>query len=698
MSRPALIFEQSPLFLVVCIALGLVYAWLLYNKKRGPWSKRTNQLLFALRFVLAFIAAALLVSPVLKQIKNTVEPAKYVIAIDNSSSMGSDLDSISKNDLLNKLKALQKQKENDGYEVEYRTIAGERLEELPNRLTFDYQSSGISRFLDDIAFDYEGRNLGGVMLVSDGIYNQGISPTFKNYNYQINTLGVGDSVPKSDLILSSLVYNKISYQGNKFPVLVQFTQQGYDNRPVKVTLTHNGEIIDSKTVNLRPQNQLNEIRFLVEAKEKGFQRYTVSIGALEGELTYVNNTRQVYVEVIEGQENIAVIAAAPHPDIKALRFAIESNANYSFDQYILSLPEDVQRLQEANKKYDLYIFHQLPDKRRLSIRSGQYIDEKVPKLYVFGSQTDLSTFNLDNGVLALDALAGEYDNVNASFNQGFVSFNLSEKLQETFEELPPITVPFGQFNLKQGTRVLLYQKVGSIVTAKPLIAINDEISPKKAVVMGDGLWKWRLTSYVVNNNHEPFNELITKLVQFLSSKEDRRKFKAYPIKNEFSTNERVVFDTEVYNDLYERVYGNKIDLLLQHSEGETFSYSFITNENNTRYAISGLPEGVYTYTASTTLNGEKADVSGELVIKTLQIEDINLTADFGLLSKLAKATGGEFTYYKDFLPSEYSTKEAQGVIHSSEQYLPFIDLKWLFFVLLVLVSVEWFIRKYSGSY
>lgn len=699
MQRPALIFEHSPLFLILCALLGLAYAYVLY-KKSGPWGKRTNYILFGLRFVLASVIAVLLVSPVLKQIQNSIEPPTYIIAIDNSASIASSIDSLNRSALLESIRAIGERQEASGFDVRYSTLDYQQFDELPQALNFNAQQSDLSGLLERIRSDYEGRNLAGVLLVSDGIYNQGISPTYRKYRFGINTLGVGDTVPKADVAINGLVYNKISYQGNKFPVLVQFTQQGFAGKKVNVTISRGDRVIDSQPYRLKTDNQLNEVELLVNADNKGFQRYNVSVSPLAGEFTRLNNTKQAYIEVIEGKENIAMIAAAPHPDIKAFRFAIESNANYKFDQYILSLPEDRNKLISNKTKYDLVIYHQVPDKRNYDRVLSQVKLDDVAALYIYGGNSDLRKFNNENSVLSLDAVPGEYDQVNAVFNQAFINYSLSEQLQQTFTQLPPISVPFGRYNLSAGATVMLYQQVGSIVTTKPLVVLNEDVSPKEAVIMGDGLWKWKLTSYVMNDNHEAFNELVTKLVQFLSSKEDRRKFKAYPVKSEFNTNEKIVFETEVYNDLYERTYGNKVNFTLKDDSGNAYEYAYITNENNTKYSISGLSEGVYTYTANTMFGNENVSVSGEFVIKAIQIEDINLTADFNMLRTLATSTGAKFYSQNDMaqIEKDIATMQARGIIHTSEKYLPFINIQWLFFLLLGLVSAEWFLRKYNGSY
>jgi len=696
MQKPTLIFENSPLFLAACIVLGLAYAYLLYSKK-SSWGIRTDKILFALRFILASAIAALLISPVLKQVQNTVEQPAYVIAIDNSQSIKSATDSLELRNLVKKLKAFGDQLSENGFEVSYQTSDGGRYESIDDIEKFNHSGSDLASFLSDIAGDYEGRNLGGVTLVSDGIYNQGISPTYRSYNFRLATIGIGDSVPKSDISINDLVYNKISYQGNKFPLVAKIKSSGFEGERVNVSVSKGSEVLVTESITLARDNSMKEVKFLLDADENGFQRYRVNVTSFASEYTTLNNSKQAYIEVIEGTENIAMIAAAPHPDIKAIRSAVESNSNYSFDQYILSLAEDRNRLKQNTKQYDLLVLHQLPDSRGYH-RLVNLWNTQIPKLFIYGGLTDIRNFNTKNEVLAIDAVPGEYDQVNASFNQAFVNFTLSEDLQQTFTELPPITVPFGKTNMNRGSKILLFQQVGSIVTAKPLIAINEELDNKEAVVLGDGLWQWKLTSYVINESHKPFNELVTSLIQFLSSKEDKRKFKVYPVKNEYTTGEQIVFDTEVYNDLYERVYGNKINLTLKNNDGDNFNYTFVTNENNTRYSITGIPEGVYSYTATSQLAEENVSTSGELIVRDLEIENVNLTADFGLLRNLSSKSGGYFTYYKDFNPAKETTLEATGVIHSTEKYLPFINLKWLFFVFLGMIALEWFIRKFSGSY
>ena len=696
MQKPIIQFELSPYLIIVCLAVGLLYAFVLYQKK-GPWSKPTNYILAGLRLVLVFLASVLLLGPILKQTDNTTESPTVVFAIDNSMSVAEVADSVEINGMEQAISQMAAQLSDNGYQTEFRTLGEGQGTSNPQETSYNSQSTNLSGMLRKIQNDFEGRNLAEVVLVSDGIINAGMSPVHSAFNFNIHTLGIGDTVPKADILIKNLLYNKISYQGNKFPLVVETVNKGLIGKKTRLEILQGGKLIESKPLTISRDNQLARTEFYIDAKNKGLQRYEVRIVPLEGEFTTVNNRKQAYVEVVEGKEKILAIAPAPHPDIKAIRSAIASNANYEFTLYI----PGIHPKPASSEQFDLVIFHQAPDKRGLTAKVfSEYISKKTPYWVVTGGQSDLNRLAKETNVMRINNLGGQRDNVNAVFNQNFSNFSLTTELQGLLNQLPPVAVPFAQPRLLGGSQALLFQQVGSIVTDKPLLAINGESTPKGAVMVGEGLWRWKLHEFAINDANTGFNELVTKLVQFLSSKEDKRKFKVYPLNREYDAAEPVVFDSEVYNDLYERVYGNKIDLTVTDEEGTAKQYSFVTNNNNTQYKISGLSQGVYRYSASTEMGGKTERVSGEFVIKALQIELVNLTADFGLLRKVAGNTGNKFypVAQANGLAETLTQKQAKGILHASERFLPLVNLKWLFFLLLGLVSIEWLLRKYHGSY
>ncbi|MDN5200517.1 VWA domain-containing protein [Fulvivirgaceae bacterium BMA10] len=693
MQKAKLLFDISPWFIVLCLIVGLIYAVVLYQKD-GPWGKTTNKFLAVFRFLLVSLLCFLLLGPFLRQINNTVEKPSIVFAIDNSSSISEITDSISISGLLKDLGNLADQVVDNGYDLELRTFS-DTYNTTDAGITFDHSSTDLNTFLKEIQSDYEGRGLSTVVLLTDGIYTQGISPTFSSFNFPIHTVGLGDTIPKKDISISAAYYNKIAYQGNKFPIVVEITNNGFVNEQVNVTVKQQDKTLASKTLQLLSENSVEDVELFLEAETEGMQHYAIEISRLDDEFTYKNNTRDAYVDIIDGREKILLVALAPHPDIKVLRSAVMKNENYEFYIYI----PGISKL--PNEKFDLVIFHQIPDfSRTASNLVEKFNKDKTSLFFVIGGRSDLKQFNTSNHILEIDSKNWEKDQVTPAFNENFSKFNFQSENRSALNSFPPIEVPYGNINFKQASEAILYQRVGSIVTAKPLLAVSDDGEQKSAVLLGEGFWQWRLQEFANSENHEAFDELISKVIQYLSSKEDKRKFKVYPINNEFFDSESVVFETEIYNNIYERIYNQVVTLTITDEQNTTREFSYEITPTNSQYSVTGLPQGVYKFSATTKIDGKSESSLGQFTVKELQIENLNLTANHQLLKKVSYESGGNFYLPEDLnaLESDLLDKEAQGIIYSSEAYLPLVNNPWILIILLALVTTEWFTRKYSGGY
>ena len=261
-------------------------------------------------------------------------------------------------------------------------------------------------------------------------------------------------------------------------------------------------------------------------------------------------------------------------------------------------------------------------------------------------------------------------------------------------------VPYGEFRLQAGSEVVLWQQVGNVRTTKPLLAINVTSPRKTAVLAGEGLWAWRLEEFALTDKQEVVDELIQKVIQLISVKEDRRKLRVYPIRNEFVAGEKVIFETELYNDIYERVFDKPVRLEINDEKGITRSFNYTPTASNSRFEISRLPEGAYRFKASVTVNNKAEQSTGQFVVRDLQLEALNTTADHGLLRQLSQQTGGQF--YKasqtDELVNKLTAQPHPARLTSTEEMNELINWRWLFFVVLTLAAVEWGLRKFYGGY
>ncbi len=686
-----LLFESSPAFSIVCIAAGLGYAYLLYQAKH-PWSKRINQVLFTLRAVLVTLLAILLLGPILKLTVSVFEKPTVVMLMDNSLSIKEGVDSIQRKLIEQELAKVSEKLASDGYEIEQRNLNNEVIE----KVDYSNRKSDIAGALHKLTADYEGKNLVSVILLSDGIYNSGSSPLYSAFRIPIYTVGVGDTTERIDLVLKNLAYNKIAYQGNKFPLRVEAMVKGLQSQDVNASVFQSGKLIASQQKRSNDR-QFVDFDFLLEAKENGLQRFDVTLEPMLQETNKRNNRASAFIEVVEGKKKILLVAPAPHPDIKALRSVIEKNSNYEF---ILHLPGVKEATSSQMDQADLVIFHQVMDAEgKTNGFFSKFYKNNSALMVMIGSKTNLRQLSAAGIPLTFENV-GQWDDVTPLINSQFRDFSFSENSNGIFSRYPPAAVPFGKFKFPPNAQVLLYQRIGSIATERPLVFSLDENNRKMGIVMGEGLWRWRLNEFSETEKTEAFDEVFGKLIQYLSTKEDRRKFRSFPVQNEFTDAEPVVFESQVYNDLYEPVYGNKIDIEVRDEAGKSTRYEYVIGPGNARYRIGSLKEGVYRFTSTTSLGGQPEIVRGEFLVTAQNIEAQNLTADFGMLRKMADQTGGKFYTVSELpkLTEQGLPLQAQSLIHSDETFNSLINLKWVFFLLLALISVEWFTRKYQGGY
>ena len=688
-----LITTYSPWLLLACLAAGLLYAWLLYSK-RTPWPKAINYMLAGLRFAVVSFLCFLLLGPLVRYVANTTVEPTIVFAVDNSQSVSLFSDSVQLQQATQGLQALREKLQNEGYLTQIRTLAAGQSPQDITEIEYAAETSNLSQLLSEVQDDFAEQNLAGVVLLSDGIVNQGISPTYANYNFTLYPVAVGDTVPKKDVLVASLRYNKVNYSGSRFPLEVELQQEGFGGTAATVVLQENGKTIDRKTVTLAPNQPVQQVPFQVLAAGLGKRHYEVQVIPLQGEFTTLNNTKHAYIDVVKGKIKVLIAAAAPHPDISALRAAIETNENYETELYIPGLNTLKQQ------DYDVAVLHQLPGRAVGGEDALALVRQKnLPALYILGPQSDLNAYNRLNVGLNISA-SGQTDEVTAVASGNFTTFKLPEAASERLLQYPPAHVPYGEVRVAPNTEVVLYQQVGRVRTSKPLLAVQTSGDKRNATLLASGTWQWRITEAANNEQPEVYNKLVTNLIQLLSAPRNKKRLNVYPTQEEYTSSDEILFNAEAYNEALEPIYGQNITLRITGEDNETRSFNFANGENQSGVNIGTLSGGRYTYTASASINGQQQQDKGEFVVEELQLEALNAVADHNLLFQLASNTNSNLYYPSQLqqLEEDIRNSDHKDVIYSSEELVDLVDLKWLFFLILGLVCVEWFVRKYNGSY
>ncbi|MBK8632896.1 MAG: hypothetical protein IPN72_04735 [Saprospiraceae bacterium] len=88
-------------------------------------------------------------------------------------------------------------------------------------------------------------------------------------------------------------------------------------------------------------------------------------------------------------------------------------------------------------------------------------------------------------------------------------------------------------------------------------------------------------------------------------------------------------------------------------------------------------------------------------MQNIQLETNNLTADHNLLRGLSSKYGGVYKHFsqaKDLESLIMDANTLKPTIYTATTTQPLLNHKWLFFLILLALAAEWFIRRYMGNY
>jgi len=687
-----------PLLLITaCLLLAAAISWFLYRKNPiDIESKGLNNALMILRFVFVFCILFLILGPIVKtSVKKTEKPI-VVIAIDNSSSLISTKDSLKvKNEFPGMISSLEKDLSFD-YDVKLYSF-GKSIK-INNKFYFDEKQSNPSLVFTEIENKFSNLNLGAVIIATDGIYNSGINPLYNAQNLKapIFTIALGDTNQYRDILISNVRYNQIAFAGNEFEAACEIKAFDCVGQKSILTVENDGVKVFEKSSFITNQNHFESVGVKLKASQEGTHRFTFRLSKITNEINVVNNKFDIYVNVIKSKQKILLLANAPHPDLSAIKQSIENNGNYEINLRFLTNVNS-----ENLQSYDLLIAHQLPGYK---IEGNDIVkkvkDLQIPILYVLGAQSEINQNSVIDEILKVNASREAFNDVQAIVNKDFSLFSFDENELKQLQKFPPLTAPFGTYKTPANAQVLLYQQIGNISTQIPLLYFVDDGKTTNGIICAEGFWRWRLYDYGKNQSQNISDGLMQKIVQLLCAKKDKSLFRVNVSRKRFEENDKVDFGAEVYNESFEPTNNNDVFLSIKNPQGKLYSFTFSKFEKSYKLDAGVFPPGNYSYEANTIISGRKETRKGTFAVEPLQLEWIDLKANHQLLNSVSQLNQGKMIGMNeiDKLPDLIRKNEkVKPVVYYSDESVELLDLKFLFFLIILFATSEWFIRKLNGS-
>ncbi len=658
------------------------------ERNRNRFSKSTLYTLASLRFVAVTFLCLLLLRPITQWVKHVVEKPIIVALYDNSLSLANQANL--QETLQNNLNALS----NDAEIVYYHF--DETLKDNWDSLNFKGSATDLSQAIDQISTRYAGRNLASVVVATDGIFNKGSQPIYPAKNLQVPffTIGLGDTTQYRDIRISDLDVNRVTFLGNSFPATIHAEGILAKGETAQLSIEHKGQVIETRSIQFDSNESFIQENFLVPTKEKGTQHYVVKLSVIKDEKSTINNQFDFYIQVLDNRQKILILAAAPHPDIAAIRSAFDQSDSYSIDY---------QLIDDWNGKiadYGMVIYHGLPQNQSQVEMIKGYESKGIPGFFMATSTTSWNLVGQLGLGFGIQGNNGAKELRSAQINNNFQSFQFPDQLTQAINQWPPVEVPFGKFVSGEGIHHYFYQKIGNLNTGNPLLSFTTNTPVKNGILIGEGLWKWRMYGYVQMKNHNVFNEMITSWVQYLSNKDSDHLLRVVS-KKKWSLNENISFQAQLFDASLKLLGNQTIPIQIWNEKNEQLDYNFIPEGDQYKLNIGKLAPGSYRFKAKAN-NGSKDYLEeGSFIVENVQLEQISTTAQHNVLRQLSTQTSGGFFTSQNldaFVAALKNQKNLVTVTYDESSREEWIDLWPILVLILLLFSAEWFIRKRMGSY
>lgn len=718
----SLSFGLNPWILIPALLTAAALAYWLYRRTTPRISQSRRVILGLLRFLALFLVLLLLFDPILRLIDREEQRPVVAVLVDDSQSLllTSSTDSTRESvqsrlsDLLDRLPSAVRDAELRfyGFSESLSNVRGAGFQQ--DSFLFAGNRTNIAGALEEVREELRDEHLSAALLVSDGRYNTGRNPlyTAERFPVPIYTAVLGDTARHRDVQVRRVVTNDIAYIDTELPVQVGLRTEDMGGEDAVVSIARGGDVLSSQNITLPDGSSEVTIDLSVTPNEEGLHRYTVSVSRLAGEVTHRNNQEAVTVRVLRSRRSILLIGGAPGPDVSAVRQELSSGPTFDVTSYVLrsagsfyegTLPADLT-------DFDLVVLVGYP-----SVAATDDITNRI----IAAAEDGTPLFLLLTQGTAIDALTDGLSDVlpvsAERVRSGFIEaiavptaeglshpiFNIPESDADSWRRLPPLYYSQTRWQSSPDASILARTAVRGVDLDDPLLVIRRRSQNRTAALLGAGMWRWRNVPEDLTDVEHLWPSLFSNVVEWLTAREDDRPVRVEPTRDLFGGGENVELAGQVYDESLNPISDATVEVQIRAPDGTVSPY-VMNAIGNGRYTLDAgsLPEGTYSYEASATeeeleLGGDE----GSFAVGGLTLEFKETSADATLMRQIAQRSGGIFLEDGSVDPFG-STLNASGALapvtveEASELEL---RRQYVFLALIVvLLSIEWFIRKRSG--
>lgn len=734
----------------------VILGWLSSRRLTSPWRRAA---LIGLRAAAASMALVLFLQPAVELRQVAREPNRVAVVVDDSRSM-SLRDEPGGPSRLERVRALLERSRGtlERWQASHHIDFFEFAETL-GPSTFESVATGephgqetlVRQALERVRARYDGRELAGVVLISDGVATGGfadeagegvITDFLRSLDTRVHTVWAGRPGLK-DVAVARILADEFAFVRTVVRIEAMIRSTGYDKRRIPVTLSSDGKELRYKWIEVGPGDTQSKVVFEISPPRVGKYVYEISTPVAQDEAVSTNNRRSFVLRVIRDKIRVLQVAGQPAWDVRALRRMLKQNPNVDLISFfILRTIDDHSGV--PNSEMSLIPFptrelfeEELPSFDVIVLQNfefepygiGIYLENIRSYVHGGGGLVMLGgALSFSSGGYAgtpvaealpvelLPSFRSSRDLIDASYfqpqltRQGKIHPVTALRYESgdnetTWQRLPELE----GVNLVAGARrdatVLAVHPRLRTASGEPMpVMTAGEYGDGRSLAIGsDSLWRWGFVAAAKpgddGRNYDKFWE---NTIRWLIQDPELRYLHVESDAVEYQPGDRAGINTRLLDRDYTPLQGGTVTLEIRRGSDpaatDPVAHEVIEvgESGDGSYELTNLEPGVYRIHGRAEVAGKEVESSDIFLVREGTTELDQPAATDGLLRELSTATGGTYMGKATELPADLPFEEPRIVRVDQRTDVELWSRPVLLFLAFLFLGLEWVLRQRSG--
>ncbi len=688
--------KNSSIILYLLLISGILgYGIIIYytNKLSEKWRK----ILIILRTTTLILLLFLLSEPFTGIFKSTREEECILTLFDISGSMGIK-DKNKRSRFERGMEILRKIKKRIKNRILVFDTDIKEVEDI-KKVSLSGNNTDIRKVFNRLKY-MTGEEVRGILFISDGIQSIYGNPlneikNFAEKKIPVYTFDFFDNEEIIDLSLEDVKSPSEAGINTPIPVELRIRRYGKNINPCKLQVFVNDKLRKEERLFFKRSDILNKI-IKLKIQKSGINRIKIKIPALKKESIRENNEKVVYIRGIKEKLKLLLIYGKPSWEFKFIKRALERDPYIIVTDIVKTSYRELTKLERINLlNFDIIFIggiasYELPAKFKNQLL--EFARRKAGGVIFHIGEISLSEAEYKNSTLK-DLFPVDWNKTGGMIKR-HIHFNLTpdglnlyrrftdiDNIKKLIKYLPPVV----KFNLITGVKknaIILgnAKENGEYI----LMAVGRYKRIRTGLINFYPTWHWGFEEDVKNSFFTLFWSGFIKSFLSLERKP------VYVVVDKATVNRNEPVNIKIINSLK---YDVDLEII---KDGKKIIHQLIKRGDFTDnlYSINFRPYKSGEYRINISCKGTAIKDSTYFVVETPSEEYYNLIPDKNLLKKIAELTGGKFIK-KDKI-KEIKLKKIKTKKIGRYEERPLLSIWWYPVLIILLASIEWFIRRKQG--